>query len=62
MPPAGPPPKVNKADYVWCEQCQGYVLKKLVESRESDFFGEGAHTVCPAGHPVSLEAPTPDAP
>ena len=56
--PAGPPPKVNKADYVWCEACQGYVLKKLI--RTVDEFFDGEKTVCPADHPVILEAPTAD--
>jgi hypothetical protein len=54
-----PDPKtVNRKDYVFCEGCDGYVLKKLVLTKSGGFFSdEPDGPECPAGHPVKLDEP-----
>jgi hypothetical protein len=55
------PTKAKRGDYVWCAECNGYVLKRYVRQVDADddaiFEDERreAHHECPEGHTVTLD-------
>ncbi len=52
------PAKVDRKDYVYCIDCQGYVLRTLLRVRPASFFNdEPEGKECPVGHLVVEEAP-----
>ncbi len=47
------PAKVNRKDYVYCIECEGYILRKNLVERSSSFFSDDPGGLeCPAGHLV----------
>ncbi len=52
------PAKVDRKDYAYCIDCQGYILRKMLRERPASFFSDDAGGLeCPMGHLIVEEAP-----